>query len=58
MTTGALHHVEPRVPDLARDGRWSPLFADKYPHAGGPDHYAGDVENADGFEVEGVASGG
>lgn len=34
---------------------WTPLYADRYPHAGGPDHYAGWVENADGFKVEIVA---
>jgi catechol 2,3-dioxygenase-like lactoylglutathione lyase family enzyme len=37
---------------------WSPLFADEYPHAGGPDHYAAYLENTDGFEVELVASSG
>ncbi|MFF4823475.1 VOC family protein [Streptomyces sp. NPDC001312] len=36
---------------------WSPLFTDRYPHAGGPDHYAGYLADADGFEVELVASG-
>ncbi|QFZ22093.1 VOC family protein [Saccharothrix syringae] len=39
----------------AVDHGWSPLFADKYPHAGGAAHYAGYLENADGFEVELVA---
>jgi catechol 2,3-dioxygenase-like lactoylglutathione lyase family enzyme len=34
---------------------WSPLFADRYPHAGGPDHYAAYLDNADGYEVELVA---
>jgi len=34
---------------------WTPLFADRYPSAGGPDHYAGYLENTDGFEVELVA---
>jgi hypothetical protein len=34
---------------------WSPLFAERYPHAGGPEHYAAYLENADGFEVELVA---
>ena len=34
---------------------WSPLFAARYPHAGGPDHYAACLENDDGFEVELVA---
>jgi catechol 2,3-dioxygenase-like lactoylglutathione lyase family enzyme len=31
---------------------WRPLYADRYPHAGGPDHYAGWLENAAGFKVE------
>jgi catechol 2,3-dioxygenase-like lactoylglutathione lyase family enzyme len=34
---------------------WSPLFADRHPWAGGPDHYAAYLENGDGFEVEIVA---
>jgi catechol 2,3-dioxygenase-like lactoylglutathione lyase family enzyme len=34
---------------------WSPLFAERYPHAGGPDHYAAYLEDADGYEVELVA---
>lgn len=34
---------------------WRPLFEEKYPHAGGPQHYAGYLENSDGFEVELVA---
>lgn len=33
------------------------LFVDRYPHAGGPDHYATYLENVDGFEVELVAEG-
>lgn len=35
---------------------WSLMFADRHPYAGGPDHYAGYLENADGFEVELVAA--
>lgn len=35
---------------------WTALFADRYPHAGGPDHYAGYLADLDGFEVELVAS--
>lgn len=35
---------------------WRLLFADRHPHAGGPDHYAAYLENSDGFEVELVAS--
>jgi catechol 2,3-dioxygenase-like lactoylglutathione lyase family enzyme len=34
---------------------WQPLFADRYPWAGGPEHYAAYLENVDGFEVEIVA---
>nr|WP_225219217.1 reverse transcriptase-like protein [Arthrobacter gallicola] len=34
---------------------WKLLFSDRHPHAGGPDHYAAYLENADGFEVELVA---
>ena len=35
---------------------WRLLFADRHPHAGGPDHYAAYLENAAGYEVELVAS--
>lgn len=35
---------------------WSLMFADRHPHAGGPDHYAAYLENEDGYEVEVVAS--
>ena len=31
---------------------WHELFADRYPHAGGEDHTALYLENAEGFEVE------
>ena len=34
---------------------WQPLYAERYPHAGGPDHYAGWLENSDGFKAEVVA---
>ncbi len=34
---------------------WSLLFADRHPFAGGPEHYAAYLENAEGFEVELVA---
>jgi GNAT superfamily N-acetyltransferase/catechol 2,3-dioxygenase-like lactoylglutathione lyase family enzyme len=37
---------------------WSPMFADRYPYAGGTGHYAAYLENADGFEVELVSSEG
>jgi len=35
---------------------WRPLYADRYPFAGGPEHYAGWLEDADGFKVEVVAT--
>jgi hypothetical protein len=34
---------------------WRLMFADQYPFAGGPQHYAAYLENSDGFEVELVA---
>lgn len=34
---------------------WSELFAQRYPHAGGPEHYALYLENTEGFELEIVA---
>ncbi|MFI2430750.1 VOC family protein [Streptomyces sp. NPDC018693] len=34
---------------------WRPLFAERYPYAGGPEHYAAYLVNSDGFEVELVA---
>jgi catechol 2,3-dioxygenase-like lactoylglutathione lyase family enzyme len=34
---------------------WSPLFPDRYPYAGGADHYAAFLVDRDGFEVELVA---
>lgn len=36
---------------------WSPLYHHRYPNAGGPEHYAGWLENADGFKAELVAEG-
>jgi hypothetical protein len=41
----------------ARTHGWTPLFADRYPHADGPGHYAAYLVNTDGFEVELVAAG-
>jgi catechol 2,3-dioxygenase-like lactoylglutathione lyase family enzyme len=36
---------------------WRPLFTERFPHAGGPEHYAAYLENGDGYEVELVANG-
>lgn len=35
---------------------WELLFADRHPHAGGPQTYAAYLADADGFEVEVVAA--
>lgn len=50
-------HVESqdRVDELASAARhhgWRPMFADRYPYAGGDQHYAAYLENSDGYEVE------
>lgn len=56
-----LNHLALTAPDRAALDRlradaaahgWSELFEDRYPHAGGPDHTALFVENAQGFELE------
>lgn len=54
----ALHAGTAGLEDLrggARDQGWNELFADSYPHAGGPQHVALFLENQEGFEVEIVA---
>lgn len=55
----ALHAADAAVVDdlVAAAGAhgWTLLFADRHPYAGGPDHYAAYLEDADGFEVEVVA---
>ncbi len=55
----ALHvDTRERVDELAAEAvehGWSPMFAEKYPYAGGDRHYAAYLENSDGFEVELVA---
>lgn len=44
-----------RLVEEAEAHGWTPLYADRYPHAGGPDHRAGWLQNAAGFKVEVVA---
>jgi ribonuclease HI len=51
---GARAEVDLLVRRAASHG-WTLLFADKHPHAGGQNHYAAYLENAEGFEVELVA---
>ncbi|GIF18759.1 catechol 2,3-dioxygenase-like lactoylglutathione lyase family enzyme [Actinoplanes tereljensis] len=36
----------------AQKNGWSLLFADRHPHAGGPDSYAAYLEDSWGYEVE------
>jgi len=36
---------------------WRPLYQERYPHVGGPGHYAGWIENSAGFKAEVVAGG-
>lgn len=59
-----LNHLALRAADRAEldairvacsDHGWSELFAEHYPHAGGPEHMALFLENTQGFEIEVVA---
>lgn len=45
-----------RLNRAAPDHGWSPMFGDRYPHAGGPDSYAAFLEDPWGYEVELVAA--
>lgn len=51
---GSRAQVDALMADAAAHS-WSPLYHDRYPHAGGPDHYAGWLENPAGYKVEVVA---
>ncbi|MBB2946733.1 hypothetical protein FB565_006501 [Actinoplanes lutulentus] len=51
---GSRAEVDAVVGEAGRHG-WTLMFADRHPHAGGPDVYAAYLENAAGFEVELVA---
>jgi hypothetical protein len=52
---GSRQAVDVLVGEAPEHG-WNLLFADKHPHAGGPDHYAAYLANTDAFEVELVAA--
>ncbi|WP_217183442.1 VOC family protein [Streptomyces sp. AC495_CC817] len=52
---GSTDEVDALMAEAAHHG-WSALYHERYPHAGGPDHYAGWLENAEGFKVEIVAA--
>ena len=48
-----------QVDALARASQlhgWTLMFPDEHPYAGGSDHYAAYLVNADGYEVELVAT--
>lgn len=51
---GAPERVDAIMAGAEQHG-WRPLYQDRYPHAGGPDHYAGWLENSAGFKAEVVA---
>jgi hypothetical protein len=54
LQAGTRRELDSMVTEAAGHG-WSLLFTDRHPYAGGPQHYAAYLENADGFEVELVA---
>ncbi|WP_053351768.1 VOC family protein [Leucobacter musarum] len=51
---GSAAAVDALMLDAPAQG-WTPLYHERYPHAGGTAHYAGWLENAAGFKVEVVA---
>ncbi|GAA1390158.1 VOC family protein [Luteococcus peritonei] len=60
-TRAGLNHLALRIDDRglldrlrleAADHGWAELFADRYPHDGGPAHTALFLENDEGFELE------
>lgn len=60
-TRAGLNHLALRVGDREQldvlreqcgQHGWTELFADRYPHAGGPQHTALFIENREGFELE------
>lgn len=54
LNGGSSSDVDRIMGEAASHG-WHPLYTARYPHAGGPDHYAGWLENSAGFKVEVVA---
>jgi catechol 2,3-dioxygenase-like lactoylglutathione lyase family enzyme len=51
---GSREKVDALATEAPANG-WEPLFVERYPYAGGPQHYAAYFSNTDGFEVELVA---
>jgi catechol 2,3-dioxygenase-like lactoylglutathione lyase family enzyme len=50
------HEQVDALTDASRLHGWTLMFADAHPYAGGVDHYAAYLVNADGYEVELVAT--
>ncbi len=48
---GDRKHVDAIMAQAGAHG-WKPLYHERYPHAGGSEHYAGWLENSAGFKVE------
>lgn len=51
---GGTDQVDAIMADASAHG-WQALYQERYPHAGGPDHYAGWLESSAGFKAEIVA---
>jgi catechol 2,3-dioxygenase-like lactoylglutathione lyase family enzyme len=54
LWAGSADDLDALVAEAPAHG-WTLLFADRHPFAGGPDHRAAYLEDADGYEVELVA---
>lgn len=52
---GATDKVDAIMADAQAHG-WQQLYQERYPNAGGQEHYAGWLENSAGFKAEVVAS--
>jgi catechol 2,3-dioxygenase-like lactoylglutathione lyase family enzyme len=48
---GSVDDVNAIMMDAPKHG-WRTLYHDRFPHAGGADHYAGWLENSAGFKAE------
>jgi catechol 2,3-dioxygenase-like lactoylglutathione lyase family enzyme len=55
FSAGTREQVDALAAESLNHG-WSALFPEKYPHAGGPGHFAAYLENSDGYEVELIAT--
>ncbi|MEC5182097.1 VOC family protein [Arthrobacter sp. CG_A4] len=55
FSAGSREHVAELAADAVGHG-WRELFPERYPHAGGPDHFAAYLVNSDGYEAELIAT--